>query len=69
VRTVQSYPVRRWLENVHKIGRDTGGKGYTRAVERQGSDRGGIFGALGQCTSIEIGVMRRAQDKDALAGM
>jgi len=40
---------------------------HTRAVEWQGSEGGGVFGALGKCTSIEIDVVGWTQDEDALA--
>jgi len=40
---------------------------HTRAVEWQGSEGGGVFGALGKRTSIEIDVVRWTQDEDALA--
>ena len=41
--------------------------GRTRAVERQNPKGGGVFSALGECTPIEVDIVRRTQDEHALS--
>src|SRR5258708_36047305 len=66
--TSQSSSAPRWLKK--KTRKTRGGnktKKHTWAIKGQGPEGCGVFGTLGQCTSIEIDVVGGAQDKDALA--